>query len=153
MDEIRRIRLLVAPALFVASILWGAWLDRTNSTFWSQTFGDPDWPRVIGLIAGGGFVVFVAGYIIGTITYVLLRLLFPFIKGTRHHFHEAAVSKESLKIIGKKIGALGHLTPQQELLAVVAFDHGVLKKDWEGIHQWIVRRWTAFNMAMNSICG
>ena len=58
MDEVRRIRLLIAPALFVASILWGAWWDP-DSTFSKHVFRDHDWSKVIGLIAGGGFVVFV----------------------------------------------------------------------------------------------
>jgi hypothetical protein len=152
MDEIRRIRLLIAPALFIASILWGAWWDP-DSTFSKHVFRDHDWSNVIGLIAGGGFVVFVGGYIIGTITYVVLRQLFRPLNGRGYRFHEIALSKGDFQTIWDKLGAQGTADRERELFAGVAFDHGLLRKNYEGIHEWCVRHWTAFNISVNSICG
>jgi hypothetical protein len=153
MDEVRRIRLLVAPALFVASLLWGSWLDH-DSTIWRHVSANHDWSHLIGLIAGGGFVVFVAGYVIGTVTYVILRSFFPCLSKRNHLFHEAALSDTPFQKIWTKLGAPSTEQKRlQELFAVVAFDHGVLRKEHEGVHQWVVRRWTAFNVAANSIFG
>jgi hypothetical protein len=78
MDEDRRIRFLVAPTLFVASLLWGAWSDHAWRDFMVATLKDHEWPKLIAAIAGGGLLVFVAGYVIGTWTYFVLRLFFRY---------------------------------------------------------------------------
>jgi hypothetical protein len=80
MDEERQIRFLVAPTLFLASVLLGALSDPATRDFVRQTLLDADWSKVIGLvagaIAGGGVVVFAAGYVFGTSTIFFLRLFF-----------------------------------------------------------------------------
>jgi len=40
-----------------------------------------------------------------------------------------------------------------ELYAGVVFDHGIVNEEYKGVHEWSVRRWTAFNLAINSVCG
>ena len=150
MDEDRRIRFLVAPILFVASLLWGAMSDETARDFIiKQVLEKSDWSKSIELIAGGGVVVFAAGYIIGTFTYFGLRLIFL----CRGRFHEVALSDESLKQVWKRLGALGMPDRSQELSAGAAFDFDVLRKSHKGVHRWLFRRWNAFNIAANSLCA
>jgi phosphotransferase system glucose/maltose/N-acetylglucosamine-specific IIC component len=155
MDEDRRIRFLVAPMLFVASLLLGALSDQTARDFIVQTLKNPDWSKLIGLIAGGGVVVFAVGYIIGTVTYFVLRLLFRYRpqRWGKSRFHEVALSDDAFFQVWTKLGASGMPDRWQELFAGVAFDHGVLRESPEGVHRWLFRRWNAFNIATTSFCG
>jgi hypothetical protein len=59
MDEDRRIRFLIPPLLFVASLLLGAFVDQSTRDLIVKVFvfnssESADWPKLlIGLIAGG----------------------------------------------------------------------------------------------------
>jgi hypothetical protein len=160
MDEDRRIRFLIPPLLFVASLLLGAFVDQSTRDLIVKVFNSsesPDWPKLlIGLIAGGGIVVVVVGYVIGTFTYFVLRLVFYIkalvkkFKGPR--FHESALSDEAFCMLWKRLDAPGEPDRKQELSAVVVFDHGVLREG-HGIHRWVFRRWNAFSIGANSITG
>jgi hypothetical protein len=153
MDEDRKIRFLVAPILFVASLLLGALSDQGARDFIVRALEDPNWSKSIGIIAGGGVVVFAAGYIIGTCTQFLLRLIFwcrPRRWG-RSRFHEVALSEDSFGRIWDRMGAPGKPDRSQELSAGAAFDYDVLRKSHEGVHRWLFRRWNGFNTAANSI--
>jgi hypothetical protein len=154
-DEDRRIRFLVAPTLFVASLLWGAISDQTARDLIYQVLKTLDWSKLIGLLAGGGIVVFAAGYIFGTIGYFFLRLLFRFRpkKWGKSRFHEVAFSEDSFKKVWKRFNPSETPDRQQELSAGVAFDHGLLRGDYEGIHRWLFRRWNAFSIAITSFCA
>jgi hypothetical protein len=152
MDEDRKIRFLVAPILLLASIVWGAWSDET----FHYLMRDPsfDWSKLAGLIAGGSLVVFAGGYIVGTITYVLLRFAFILRPMHKPRFHEVAMSAEALKEVWKRINAFEASESEQrrrELFAGAFFDYVVLRKEYEGVHEWLFRRWNGFNIAANSI--
>jgi hypothetical protein len=160
MDEDRKIRFLVAPILFVASLLLGAWADRDWWLFILDKAYYSNLSAVIGLIASGGVVAFSAGYVISTVNLVFLRLLFRILHSVgccRSRFHEVAMSERALKRVWQRLGARStapqHERRSKELYAGAAFDFGVIKKDYEGVHQWSLRRWTAFNIATSSLCG
>lgn len=158
MDEERRIRFLVAPALFVASLLIGALLDPAETAF---TLVEPhlkgsDWTKpLIELVAGGGVVVFAGGYVFGTIAVFILRLIswFNLSFGGKCRFHEVALPCDSFKQVWTRLGAPGEPDRSQELSAGAVFDFDVLRKDHEGVHRWLFRRWNGFNIATNSICA
>jgi hypothetical protein len=154
MDEDRRIRFLVAPTLFVASLLWGAWSDHAWRDFMVATLRDHEWPKLIAAIAGGSLVVFVAGYVIGTWTYFVLRMIFQFRPecSGKSRFHEVAMSGGAFKLVWGKVG-YGSSNPSQELFAGVVFDHGIIRENYKGIHEWLVRRWNGFNIAASSFWG
>jgi hypothetical protein len=156
MDEDRRIRFLVSPILFVASLLLGALLDQTARDFIVRTILNErfDWPKLlIGFLAGGGIVVFALGYVIGTLTYFSLRLIFLCRPQHWGRFHEVALSDDAFCRVWKQLGVFGTADRRQELSAGVAFDHSVLRKSHEGVHRWLVRRWNAFSIATTSFCG
>jgi len=156
MDEDRRVRFLLAPVLFAASLLWGASVDSTTWDHVTTLFKDsPDWPKLIGLFAGGSIVVFAAGYIFGTVGYFVLMLIFYVhakISGTSR-FHEVALSHESFDQIWKTLKAPGAPDRSQELSAGGVFDHGVLRKSNVGVHRWLLRRWNAFSIGITSLCS
>jgi len=160
MDEERKIRFLVAPILFVASVLWGAWWDHSARELMEQVLTDhtdhPDWSKVISLIAGGGFAVFVAGYVIGTLTTFFLGALFQIghrVGFTKSQFQDISMSDGAFDIVWKRLEAPKEWARSQELFAGAAFAYDVLLKDHAGVHQWMFRRLTAFNIAATSICG
>jgi hypothetical protein len=47
----------------------------------------------------------------------------------------------------------GSSNPSQELFAGVVFDHGIIRENYKGIHEWLVRRWNGFNIAGSSFWG
>jgi hypothetical protein len=151
MDEDRRIRFLVAPTLFIASLLWGAWSDDGWRYGMVAIFKNPDWPQVIGTIAGGGLAVFVGGYVIGTWTHFVLRIIFQLRpeRWGKSRFHEVAMSDGMFERVWERVGN-GNPDRSQELFAGVAFDHGVIREKHKGIHEWLVRRWNGFNIAASS---
>jgi hypothetical protein len=154
MDEARTIRFYVAPVLFLMSLVWGAWFDPTKQHVILDHLQVDNLPKLIGLAAGGGFVVFAFGYVIGTLTYAILRLVFC-VKawccgGTR--YHEAGLLPK-LENIWLRTGHPGPIDNQQELSAVVVFDFGIIRGKYEGVHQWLVRRWNAFSIGMTSAVG
>jgi hypothetical protein len=155
MDEDRRIRFLIPPVLFLASLLWGVWSDQTtlDSMVRSLEWERFDWPKLIGLIAGGSVVVVAAGYVFGTVVEFVLRLLVPCLFFGKHLFHEVVLSKDGLERVWRRLDAPGEPTREQELYAGAAFDHHILRKDFEGIHDWLFRRCSAFNVAANSLCA
>jgi hypothetical protein len=155
MDEDRRIRFLVAPTLFIASLLLGALSFDAARDFIVQSLKSSDGSKLIGLIAGGGLVIFAVGYIIGTCAHFLLRLAFLYRpqRWGKSRCHEVTLSDEAFAQIWKKLGASGQPDRGQELFAGVAFDHDILRESHLGVHRWIFRRWNAFNIAATSFCG
>jgi hypothetical protein len=150
MDEDRKIRLLPAPILFVASLLLGGFLSGKTQDF----IGLKDGFQLIGIIAAGSVGVFAAGYGIGTCTQVVLRLIFRFrpLSWGKSRFHEVALDDDSFERVWEKIVEAPRKSDRAlELYAGAVFDHGILKKHREGVHEWLFRRWNGFNTAANSV--
>ena len=152
MDEERRIRFLVAPALFVASLLIGALSDPTATARLWEIIKAPDLSKsLIEVAAGGGVVVFAGGYVFGTITVFILRLVFLLFRHLDRFklfkpphsgsFHEVVLSDESFLQVWKRLGAPGEEPDRlKELSAGAVFDFDVLRKDHEGVHRWLLRQ-------------
>jgi hypothetical protein len=163
MDQDRTIRFHVAPMLFLASLLWGLWADDPSKVVCLfKEIGTEPLSKLVSIIAAGGLVVFVGGYVIGTITHAMLRFFFPFFVVNRWCysadetlplFHEAGLHERDFEKVWRRINAFGEARRKDELSAVVAYDFGVLRKNYEGVHQWLVRRWNAFNIATTSFVG
>lgn len=117
------------------------------------------WPKIvgilIGIISGGGIAVFAVGYVIGTLSYAALRIFFSMRgrSGRRSRFHEVALSDDALQAVWKRLGAPGIPDRAMELSAGAAFDHGILREEYPGVHRWLFRRWNAVSIAVMSFCG
>lgn len=161
MDEERKTRFLVAPLMLLASLAFGAWLDpnlrpaiEALINLKSGTSEDPTLlGRIVILVVGGGIALFTSGFVIGTITYVGVRAVFWLIadlmQGSKQH--EVVLPENSLNLIRARFGIVGDISRREELYAGAAFDHGILRAEWEGIHRWLMRRWGAFSINCTSV--
>ncbi len=155
MDEDRKIRFLIAPLLFFASLAWGVAWDparKLSELFPGASLSLENWYQLIAFIAGGGIAVFTLGVVIGTATYAVLRVLFVIKSciwgGTS--CHEVSLPTETLKQMWAHILAQGDFDRREELYIGVTFDHDLLRSKHEGVHRWIVRRWNAFSVSVTS---
>jgi len=156
MDEDRRIRFMVAPLLFLASLVWGFARDPHVHLARFLPVGGldlKDASSLIAVVTAGGLAVFVLGFVIGTTTYVVLRSV-AFVSKWWHvgsGCHEIVLSSDAQLGVWRAIKMPGKPIPEQELFAGVTFDHDVLFKDHNGVHRWLVRRWNAFSVAITSV--
>lgn len=142
MDQDRQIRFLIPPIIFILSLLWGAYLcDKNVFSLLESEFGK----NIIGLFAAGLITVIGIGYIIGTISTNLLRLIFFIIDEPTY---EADLPTETLTRIWVKLNTNLAKEPKHILYAAATYDHELLP---ESIHKWIVRRWNSFNISIHSI--
>jgi hypothetical protein len=154
---------LVAPVLLIASLLWGALLDQNYRQCIFDVLGNiNDLSKLIGVAAAGGFAVFAFGYVVGTITYFILVVLFrlrAMLSPGKSRFYEASLSNDALENVWVTLHCGTADDPhemdkrKQELFAVAAFDHGLLRENYRGVHLWLVRRWSAFNIGATSTVG
>src|SRR5271157_5965941 len=119
MDEDRRIRFMVAPLLFLASLAWGLVRDPNAHLANLLAVSGLNLKDASGLIvaaAAGGLVVFVLGYVIGTITYVSLRLLAWVSKlfGVGSGSYEVVLSGPAQYEVWRAIKMPGKPIPEQE---------------------------------------
>lgn len=162
MDEDRRIRFLVAPFLFFASLATGMLLDAEwRPVLWNAIREIPkeSIAAMITILVSGGIGIFAAGFVIGTFTYVLLRVSFLAVSwctgGSRQH--EIALSDDTLNALRRELKSTLANGPGRnridELYIGVTFDHGVLRMLNDGLHNWMVRRWNAFSINATSATG
>ena|ERR1700733_4360151 len=154
MDEKRRFRFLVAPIIFFASLTWGAWLDPEWRSYLEQGVqGLPSQPIAgsVVTLAGGGIALFASGFVIGTLTYFVLRGIcgFPFRKSSKQH--EVRLPTKTLEDLWTKLNVPGEFNESDELYLGVTLDHGVLLERHKGVHEWLARRWGAFAVNCTSV--
>ena len=148
MDKDRQIRFLYPPLIFLCSIALGIWLDYPNA-LWnkiSYLFSNDNKTSIVIALLGAGSLILVLGYLIGTITILLLHLLFP-----KNRFnYEFKLSQETYNKIGKLIFKNKNdiVQKKERMYAAVVFDHSHID---DNIHRWIVRRWNAFLIASFSV--
>lgn len=158
MDEDRKIRFLIAPLFFMSSLFLG-WVHNSPKEIKDLLpdigIGSQGLASVIGVLTGAGIAVFAVGYIIGTITYVLLRFGFSvrakFWGGSSSH--EIALYGATRELIWEKLGMRGDASPNLDFFTGSTFDHDFLRKKHKGIHEWLARRWNAFSVAATSTTG
>ncbi len=146
MNNERQIRFLYPPFILIGSLLTGLGFDNCKTIDWPfALIKINDSKDLIAIIIGGGALVLVLGYIIGTITITLLRLIFISNKGIyevdlKQDFEdigEIILKNEKEKIKGK-----------EKLYTFATFDHGFLS---DNIHRWIQRRWSSFHTSANAV--
>jgi hypothetical protein len=155
MDEDRRVRFFVSPMFFLASILWGFYRhDLLPDLSKAQPSGN--WvASIVGIVLGASIAVFALGFLIGTVTYILLRLLALafYARGKGSGCHEVAVGGRTIDRIIDILGAKTICKRNQQLFIAVTFDHETLSKNSKGIHKWLMRRWNAFSIGSTSVVG
>jgi len=165
MDEQRRIRHLYPPVYLAAALLW-AWHRSQIETArfyrhgWRETLrplqeaiGPDGWPQALTLLVAGGALVLSAGFVIGTLSFLLLRgaswcvRLGARKKSKKSWRLEAVMSeKGQRRVLRHHFGLRGTLRERGPFL-VAAFDH---QRIGPGLRAWIDRRWNAFHLNAHS---
>jgi hypothetical protein len=155
METNRELRMLVPPFVLLVSLCWGAFLDPAKPL----TAVPDSTSKLLGLLAGGSILVVALGFLISSISIVLLRTIvlprriWAYCKhGTTLHY-EAILSPEALTRLSRSLKCSISLVPDQKyvnraLYLAAAFDHILLPT---GIHEWLGRRWNLFNVSVHCI--
>ncbi len=143
MDKERISRFITPSAFFLASLLFGAWLDDPR---WLQAFKSTS-PETVAMIAGATAAgLFPLGFVITALVTIFLRCAFCLFGKN----YQIALSDAAWKRIWEKLHAHSvKQTEATEIHAALVFDHAILD---ERVHAASVRLWTAFNIAAAS-CG
>ncbi len=142
MDEERQIRFLIPPFFLAVSLLWGAYAShdpRLTAMLTPQTVKD-----VIALLGIAAVAAIPTGYLIGSISHSILRILFRIF---RQPPFEASLPTETLGRIWPALHTQMALDRMLTMYASVTLDFELTS---EGVHGWITRRWSGFNIAYNS---
>ena len=180
MDAERQIRFLYPPFFLLASLAYGWHLDgKSIDDFFYKTGSTEESAQTTGgngfiplLVAGSVFVI-VTGYFIGTVSmlsrWFLINVFALLVRGLRRARNkplpwkwseafeksswvrdEAVLSDIALSGIERHLCLPRELDRSYALYAAASFDHGHLAK---GIHDWLTRRWNAYNISVNSIAA
>jgi hypothetical protein len=146
-DQDRQIRFLIPPFFLYASLLWGAALDPSICLAAYLRQGSPK--DLIGIVTAAGVATIPLGFFLGAVTVIALRILFLFVSRAqgRRQVYEAYFSNASFKRIWQPLVVNRSRDRKLLLYAAVTFDHELLEK---GVHEWLMRRWNAFNVAASS---
>jgi hypothetical protein len=154
MNKERQIQLLYPPLFFLAALAFAGYLD--TSTGIATYLKDPKAAgtagfaieKILGIAAAGGILIIVAGFLIGTVSILLLRLGF-LICGLRHY--ETALPEDFVERIWPMLDTQQKfdksLHKGRVLYATATFDHEVIP---EKMHDWLFRRWSSFNICVRS---
>jgi hypothetical protein len=141
MDQDRQIRFLIPPLIFILSLLWGCHQAGYNLT---NILGTDSLKSILGLLAAGAVTAIALGFIIGAVSIIILRYSFKIFKKPTY---EIVVSKDSLNRIWPQLKTTLAVDNSKILFGGVTFDHELIS---DGIHSWLTRRWSAFNISVNS---
>src|SRR5713226_7517068 len=142
MDQDRQIRFAIPPFFLFASLLWGAYLAHRDL---SPIFKPETAKEVLGVLAAAAVAIIPVGFLISTLSVMLLRLLALI---ARTPTYEAVLEDSALEHIWSQLKSTQAKDKKLTLYAAATFDHELLA---EGIHTWLLRRWNSFNVATHSI--
>ena len=140
LDQLRELRLLLPPFFFFASLASGAYLDPKFQLL-CKLHQFKDSQAIV--IASVGAATVPVGFLIGIISMMLLTALS---RRTRWQQWDVPHCESTVSAMWRRLGI-----PRQkrlDLQAVSTFDRVVIHKE---ILDWLVRRWTAFLVSVNSI--
>ncbi len=145
MDPDRQIRFLIPPFIFFISILLGAKLD--GSTNFHEYILSYSSYGIIALLFAGTTSIVSLGFIISTCSIFFLRLAFRFYGNPTY---EIVLSITTQQKIWESLGLEKDYKFDPALIQYTSttFEHELLPK---GIHEWIIRRWSSFNISCHSI--
>lgn len=155
-DAERQIRFLYPPVFFFASLLLGIRLDsgtsvkdvavRLLSEPVFKYLKSPDLSVGLSTIvtAAGLVTVVAAGFLISSLSVLILRAAFALIC---HRSYETGLSRQTCEAIRTELKVPKAKGDRDALYLSATLDHGWLP---EGIHKWILRRWSIFYVASNS---
>ena len=142
MDAVRQVRFATAPFFLYGSLLLGALLTHRLSL---STFKDVAPELIVGIGAALIASTLPIGFLIGAISILVLRLAF---RAAGRQSYEVTLRSEAWSRVWSRLHVSTPFDTNDAIYAGVTFDHEILSP---GVHDWIVRRWTAFNISTNSV--
>ena len=144
MAQVRQIRLLIPPFFLAASLLLGAVSDGIDLP---KMLAPVDPKVILTMLAIFGIGVLPLGFFLSAMSILFLRLW-----AKRKGWETYEVHFKDPKTLGRIWTQLNihESCPQDSTLilyATATFDHEVLNK---GIHEWLLRRWSSFNVSAHS---
>jgi len=141
MDEIRRFRFLVPPFFLVASIAAGLYFSDFDLGESVKAYSTE---QLVAFGAVIGASLLPIGFLLTSLSILGLRLLGRLAGGLTY---EAALPNETWKLMWPLLRTSVALDKRWHLYAAATFDHELLAR---GIHEWIQRRWSTFNLSVHS---
>jgi hypothetical protein len=156
MDKDRQIRFIFPPLFFLAFLWWSYHphpLETISEYLKLPDSGKEGFNTILGLIAAGGAGVLVMGFLIGTISSVILTGIF-FLCGRKHYAavlqHEALNRLWPIVKFTESTNSGFREHKKWTLYATATFVLGTLPKEIQG---WLMRRWSAFIISSNTVVG
>lgn len=148
MDKERQIRFLYPPLIFMCSLIIEVLIDGSNKgiDILTNITKNSNTTSILVTILGFSSLLLVLGFLFGTITIFILRLLF-----VRNKFNYEIKLRKGANTDLQKIlfsNSLEKVRKKERLYAGVYFDHSCIP---DGVHMWIVRRWNAFLISCTSV--
>lgn len=156
MDQARQIRFLIPPFILYGSLLWGLyWSDPCHNRWWDLIENSEHILLYVSIAAAS---VLPLGFLIGTISIVVLKILFAF----SNHTYETWVSP---KCLGQMKRSVSRLWKPQEFAELPKptgkpkknspgdeSKQGKPKKNGPADRKWPVRLWSAFKETSEKRC-
>ena len=141
MDTERQIRLVIAPFFLLASLLLGGALSGQLTLDSLGALKTESLVLIGGALAAATLPV---GFLIGALTFSLVR---PALRLFTEQSYEVVLPLSSWERIWPRLKTPSAVDLKQSLYAGATFDHELLHP---GVHNWITRRWSAFNISCHS---
>jgi hypothetical protein len=142
MDEGRRFRFLVPPFFFAGSLAVS--LHFAGHDLWAfLTSHSSEQLLALGAVIGAS--VLPLGFLLTSISILVLHSAF---RALGYHTYEAVLPSDSWKRIAPLLETSLAEDRRWHLYASATFDHSLLPS---GVHDWIHRRWTIFNLSVHSV--
>jgi hypothetical protein len=158
MDPLRKIRFIIAPFFFYAVLAFVLYWSSHGDNIFSES---PD-PKLLAAVLSAIIIsILPLGFLIGTISITFLRLIFYPLSGCDYELSistDPVKRRDFMRRIWTEISFTSPMyTMDQSQLdhiffsSGITFDHESIRKKREGVHEWLIRRWSAFNINCHCI--
>jgi hypothetical protein len=142
MDEARRFRFLIPPFFLALSVATGLYFSDYS---FQQTLKSFSTEELVALGAVAGASILPIGFFLTSVSILGLHLSAR-MSGLRTH--EAVLPTATWEQLWPLLCTHLPQSPEWNLYGSATFDHEMLSA---GVHEWIQRRWTTFNLSVHSL--
>jgi len=142
MDEARRFRFLIPPFFLALSVATGLYFSDFGFGRALESYGNEQLV-LFGAVAGASLLP--VGFFVTSVSILCLHL-FARIRGWGSH--EAVLAPQAWERLWPLLSTTKPLSREWHLYGSATFDHELIST---GVHEWIQRRWTTFNVSIHSV--
>lgn len=141
MDEARRFRFLIPPFFLAVSLTAGLYFSEFKFEEFLKSYSRE---QLLAFGAVIGASILPVGFLLTSVSILSLHICALV---SRSRTYEAVLPNESWKAMWPLLNTNLPVGTGWHLYAAATFDHALLAP---GIHEWIQRRWTTFNLSVHS---